>query len=180
MARIRIPRRPKSEKLFAAASRILPGGVRELVHEAFEKDRVLVDVHAAPEPRRDVRVAHGVVDEEIGHGVADREVAGLVQALEGQGVHAVLEILREHARQDRLPRQAQVQADEIAGRVEPARQLRLESAGGLFEDHLRSVQAGEVGLHLHVEPQQFHAPNGFLHVVALPRFSLQGRNMQAF
>ena len=47
--------------------RILAGGVRQFVHEALEIDGVLVVVHAAPEPRRNVRIAHGVIDQQIGN-----------------------------------------------------------------------------------------------------------------
>src|SRR5205823_9796126 len=62
-----------------------------IFHEAFEEDRVLVDVHAAPEPGRDMRVAHGVVDQQVRHGVADAEVAARVESLEHQRVLAVLQ-----------------------------------------------------------------------------------------
>ncbi len=51
--------------------RVLPGRVRQLVHEALEIDGVLVVVHAAPEPWRDRRVAHGVVDQQVRDGVAE-------------------------------------------------------------------------------------------------------------
>jgi hypothetical protein len=36
-------------ELAAELERVLPGRVREFVHEAFEVDRVLVEVHASPE-----------------------------------------------------------------------------------------------------------------------------------
>ena len=62
--------------------RILAGRMGELVHEAFQVDGVLVDVHAAPEARRDMRVAHGMVDQEVRDGVADRRFAGWREALE--------------------------------------------------------------------------------------------------
>jgi hypothetical protein len=52
-------------QLAAEFERILAGRMRQLVHEAFEIDRVLVDVHAAPEARRDVRIAHRVVDQQV-------------------------------------------------------------------------------------------------------------------
>ena len=55
--------------------RILAGRMGQLVHEAFEIDGVLVDVHAAPEARRHVRVAHRVVDQQVRDGVADRRLA---------------------------------------------------------------------------------------------------------
>ena len=52
-------------QLAAELERILVGRMRQLVHEAFEVDRVVVDVHAAPEAREDVRVAHRVVDQQV-------------------------------------------------------------------------------------------------------------------
>ena len=61
-----------AHQLAPERERILAGRLRQLVHEAFEIDGVLVVVHAAPEPRRDVRVAHGVVDQQVRDGVAER------------------------------------------------------------------------------------------------------------
>ena len=49
--------------------RVLPGRVRKLVHEALEIDGVLVDVHASPESWRDVRVAHGMVNQQVRDGI---------------------------------------------------------------------------------------------------------------
>ena len=62
-------------QLAAELERILANGMRELVHEAFEIERILVVVHAAPEVRRDVWVAHGVVDQQVRDGVAERVLA---------------------------------------------------------------------------------------------------------
>ena len=64
--------------------RILADRMRQLVHEAFEIDRILVDVDAAPETRRDVGIAHRMLDQEVGNGIADRGLAGRVEALEGR------------------------------------------------------------------------------------------------
>src|SRR5436305_1692148 len=49
---------------------------RDLVHEALEIDRVLVGVDAAPGADRHVRVAHGVLDEQVRQRVAELLVAG--------------------------------------------------------------------------------------------------------
>ena len=59
-------------QLAAELERILAGRVRQFVHEAFHVDGVLVGVHAAPEARRHVRVAHRVVDQQVRHRVAER------------------------------------------------------------------------------------------------------------
>ena len=102
-----------------------PGRLRQLVHEAFHEDAVLVDVHAAPEARRDVRIAHRMVDQQVRDGVAERMLAGLEQALERKRIASLvlLHDLRAHARQDRLPRQADVQAGQVVVLVERAGQL---------------------------------------------------------
>src|SRR5262249_1380922 len=44
----------------------------KLVHEAFEVNGVVVDVHASPEAWIDVRVAHRMIDQDVGDRVADR------------------------------------------------------------------------------------------------------------
>ena len=49
-----------------AGTRADPGRrLRQFVHEALDVDGVLVDVHAAPEARRDVRVAHRMIDQQV-------------------------------------------------------------------------------------------------------------------
>jgi hypothetical protein len=45
--------------------RVLAGRMGELVHEALEIEGVLIVVHAAPEPRRDRRIDHRVLDEQV-------------------------------------------------------------------------------------------------------------------
>jgi DNA-binding FrmR family transcriptional regulator len=52
---------------------VLAGGVRDLVDEARDVDRVLVQIHAEPEARRRVRVAHRVVDEQVRDAVAKHD-----------------------------------------------------------------------------------------------------------
>ena len=59
-------------QLAAELERILPDGVRQLVHEAFEVDGVLIVVHPTPEPRWNVRIAHGVIDQQVRDGVTER------------------------------------------------------------------------------------------------------------
>ena len=70
--------------------RVLSDGMRELVHEAFDVDGVLVDVDAAPETRRHMRVAHRMVDQQIRNFVAEFEFAARRQPLKRRGVHAIL------------------------------------------------------------------------------------------
>ena len=73
-------------QLAAQRERILPGRVRDLVDEALEVDRVVVEVHAAPEAGRHVRVAHRVVDQQVRDRVAERAFgAAGVEALEATG-----------------------------------------------------------------------------------------------
>ena len=71
--------------------RILPRRVCQLVDEALEIDRVLVEIDAAPEAGRNGRIAHRVIDQQRRKGVADRGLgSGWVQALEHDGVLAIL------------------------------------------------------------------------------------------
>ena len=113
-------------QLAPEGQRILPGRVRELVDEALEVDRVLVQVHAAPEARRHVRVAHRMVDQQRRKRVADRRFRSRrIQALEHHRILAVLDVLRQQAGQDRLARDAHVQRGHVALRVEPGGQLAL-------------------------------------------------------
>ena len=53
------------QQLAAELERVLADRMGELIHEAFEVDGVMVVVHAAPEVRRDMRVSHGVVDQQV-------------------------------------------------------------------------------------------------------------------
>src|ERR1700722_7088019 len=45
--------------------RILSDRQRELIHEAFDIDGVVVDVDAAPKAGRDVRIAHRMLDQQV-------------------------------------------------------------------------------------------------------------------
>ncbi len=105
--------------------RILSGGVRHLVHETLDEEAVLVDVHAAPEPRLDVRVAHRVIDQQIGHAEADGMLTFGRDPLERERVHAVLEQVGEHVGNDRLARQPHVHAGQIVVRIEARGHLAL-------------------------------------------------------
>ncbi len=80
---------------------VLADGLRQLVHEALQEDGVLVDVHATPEPRLDVRIAHGMVDHQVRDRVAECVFrAGGHQTLERQRIFSLVEVLRENVRQD--------------------------------------------------------------------------------
>ena len=115
-----------AQQLAAEFQLVLPGRLRQLIHEAFHEDAVLVDVHATPEARRDVRIAHRMVDQQVRDRVAERVLARLEQALERERVAALvlLDHLRPHAREDRLARQADVQAGQVVVLVERAGHLR--------------------------------------------------------
>ena len=116
-------------QLAAERERVLPGRVRQLVHEAFEIDGVLVDVHAAPEARRHVRVAHGMVDQQVRDGVAERAPSAPLRRSRpwnATGSMPFLQRLRAHAGQDRL-----------AGNAACAAPVRLLSA---------SKRAGQLAL----------------------------------
>src|SRR5215217_6720073 len=115
-----------AEERATELERILAGGARRLVDEALEVDAVLVRVDAAPRPDRHMGVAHRVFDEEVRHGVAELRLAGLLPvALELAHVLAVLDRRRVERGIDRLARDADVQADEIARRVEPGGEAAL-------------------------------------------------------
>ena len=111
--------------------------VRQLVHEALQIDRILVVVDAAPEARRDMRVAHRVVDQQVRDGVAELAFRSLrIEALELHGIAAVLQRVRVDAGQDRLAGDAHVQRDEVAVGVEAAHQPALR---GRMIDAVRHV-----------------------------------------
>ena len=70
-------------QLAAECERILPGRMRQLIHEAFEIDRVLVAVDAAPEARRHMRIAHRMVDQQIGDRVTQPRRPDIGERLSG-------------------------------------------------------------------------------------------------
>ncbi len=55
-----------AHQLAAELQRVHAGFLGKLIHEAFDVDGVVVDVHAAPEARLHVRVAHRVIDRRFG------------------------------------------------------------------------------------------------------------------
>ena len=46
--------------------------MRYLIDKTLDIDRVVIEVHAAPEARRHMRVAHRVIDEQVVDLVAER------------------------------------------------------------------------------------------------------------
>src|SRR5258708_6285707 len=100
-------------RLAPELERILANRMRQLVHETFKIDRVVIDVHAAPEARRDGGIAHRVLDQEIGNRISNRSIAARIEALECGGVHAVDQCFWAKAEQERLPRQADSQRGHI-------------------------------------------------------------------
>src|ERR1700716_775908 len=105
--------------------RILAHRMRQFIHETFEVDRVVIDVHAAPVTRRDVGIAHRMLDQKIGNRISDRGVAGSTEALECGRIHAVDQCLGAQAELDGLSRQSYLQCGQIVVRVEGAGQFTL-------------------------------------------------------
>ena len=116
-----------AEQLAAELELVLAGRLRQLVHEAFHEDAVLVDVHAAPESRRDMRIAHRVIDQQVRDGVAERMLAPEgSEALEAERVACLsAAALRDARRKDRLPRQPDVQPGKVVVLVEGAVHLAI-------------------------------------------------------
>ena len=113
-----------AEQLAPELQRILAGGMRHLVHEAFEIDGVLIVVHAAPESRRQRWIAHRVVDHEIRNRIAEPPLgATRIEALEGDRIAAVLQAVGIHRRQDRLARDPHLERGHVAVGIERAGQL---------------------------------------------------------
>ena len=105
--------------------RILAGSIGELVHEALDEHRILIDIDATPEPWWHVRIAHRVVDHQIRHGVTERVLACIEYALKHERVAALLRLhhFRSDRSKNRLTRQPHVQPGEIAAGIESAHQL---------------------------------------------------------
>ena len=133
--------------------RVLPGGMGQLVDEAFGIDRIVVGVDAAPEAGADMRVAHCMVDQQVRYLVAELTLgASRVEALERRWVHPVLQVLREHRRDNRLPRQPHPEADQIAGRIQAAAQFALRDRMIMVVRHVllaRPDQLNRRSRHLH-------------------------------
>src|SRR5438309_8289697 len=110
----------------AELKRVGAGGARHFVHETFQVHAVLVGVDAAPGPDRNGRVAHRVFDEQVRHAVAELRVARLlVQALYLPHVAAVPDDGRIEIRVDRLARNADVHAGELAALVDAGGEFAL-------------------------------------------------------
>ncbi len=115
-----------AHQLAAELERILTGGMGKLVHEALEIDGVLVVVHAAPEPWRDRRVAHGMVDQQVRDGVADRAFrAAGIETLERGRIAPILKRSRIDGGKDGLAGNAHVQPGEFIVGIERAGELAL-------------------------------------------------------
>ena len=99
----RQPLRIIAHQLPSERERILARSMGQFVDERFHVDRVLIHVDTAPETRRHVRVAHGVVDQQIRHRVADRVFAFGHQPLEHEHVDTVTHPVRVYRRQNGLP-----------------------------------------------------------------------------
>ena len=138
--------------LAAEFERVLPGRMRHLVDEAFEIDGVLVVVHATPEARREVRVAHGVIDQDVRDVVADLAFgAAGVEPLEGRGIASVHEPIRRDAGEDRLAGDAHAQAGHVV--------VLVERRGELAH---RDRMVGALGHVLFARPQQLDRHAGHL------------------
>ena len=73
-----------------------------------------------------MRIVHGVIDHQIRNRIAERMLRALRhQTLERERVLALVEVLRKQGCEDRLPRQAQMQAGQVVVLVERADELRL-------------------------------------------------------
>ena len=70
---------------------ILARGMRQLVDERFEIDRIVIGVHAAPKAGEQMRVAHRVIDQNVRHIVAEGALRTIRrETLEDERVEAVL------------------------------------------------------------------------------------------
>ena len=98
--------------------------MRQFVHEAFDVDGVVVDVDAAPEAGRDVRIAHAMSISKFGTEYPNA-ASPLSDALEGRGIHAVDQRLRPQREQDRLTGYPHVQAGQVVVGIEGAGQLAM-------------------------------------------------------
>ena len=115
------------QHLAAELERILPGGMGELVDEAFAVDRVVVDVDAAPEARAGYAgcASHG---RSARSGCRSRTRASGPPGLRPWNTAGSMPSFRfcgKTAAEDRLPGNAHLPADELAGRIQPAAQFAL-------------------------------------------------------
>ena len=114
------------DQLAPKGQRVLVGSGGNFVNEALDIDRVLVQVHTAPETHRHIRVANGMVNQQIGETIGELSLrAGRIQSLEGHRVFTGHDVLRRHLRQNRLPGHSHVQPGHVPLRVQSGRHLAL-------------------------------------------------------
>jgi len=125
----------------------------KLVHEAFEVDGVVVDVHAAPETWIDVRVAHRMIDQDIGDRVADRRFRpARIEARERRWIAPFLQRCWSDFREDRLAGNPHVQRRQVFVGIEAGGELALSDR---MIPAMRHV--------LFARPQQLDRRAGHLH-----------------
>src|SRR5262249_25553260 len=113
------------EKLASKLQRIFARGACRLIDKRLKPDPVLVCVHPPPEAHGNVRVAYGMLDEEVGDRVAKARLsASAIETLKRSGVSTIsIEPIWRGAREDGWGRNAHVQADEVAFIVEASREF---------------------------------------------------------
>ena len=73
----------------------------KLIHEAFDIDGVVIDVHPAPECRADMRVAHRLVHQDVRDRIAERRLRSAgIKARESCWISAFLHSGRSHGGQN--------------------------------------------------------------------------------
>ena len=114
------------EQLAAQSQRVLFGLMGDFVEETFDVNRVLVQVDPAPEADRHVRVADGMVNQQVGDGVGELRLGTRrVQTLKDHRVFEVDDVLRRHLREDGLSSNSHVQRGQVALRIQPRRHFGL-------------------------------------------------------
>ena len=124
-------------QLATQSQRILLRRMGNFVDKSFEINRVLVQVHAAPETRWHMRIAHRVIHQQRRERITNRRLwARWIEALKHYGVFAVANVLWRNESQDRLPRDAHRQPGDLALVIEPSGHLAL---GDRVEAALRHI-----------------------------------------
>ena len=84
--------------------RIHTGSFSHLIHEGFDKDRVLVNIHTTPETWRDMRIAHRMIDRHIREAVSNTMFTTRLKTLEAQWIFTFIgsHYRRANGRQNRL------------------------------------------------------------------------------
>ena len=113
-------------QLAAQRQRVLPGSGSNFIDERLQINGVLVQVDTAPEAGWNMRIAHGMVDQQIGKAVTNRRFrAARVQTLEHHRIFAIDDVLRRHGGKNRLAGNAHVQRGDIAFSVKASGHLAL-------------------------------------------------------